>query len=117
MVDIPENSLYLLITIFNINHKEGSMCAALVGGMDRLKRNYIDEAKKNGIKLKCYTGKERTISGSLGNVDFVVLFTNKVSHKARKDVLAAIRGKDVPVIMQHSCGMSSLKKCLSEATR
>jgi len=91
------------------------MCAALVGGMDRLKRDYMNEAKKNGVKLKCYTGKERKISGSLGSVDFVVLFTNKVSHKARKDVLGALRGKDVPVIMRHSCGVSSLRECLGEA--
>jgi len=92
------------------------MCAALVGGMDRLKRDYMNEAKKNGVKLKCYTGKERSISGSLGKVDFVVLFTNKVSHKARKDVLSAIRGKNVPVIMRHSCGISSLRDCLDEAS-
>lgn len=92
------------------------MCAALVGGMDRLKRDYMNEARKNGVKLKCYTGKERKISGSLGKVDFVVLFTNKVSHKARKDVLAALRGSDTPIIMRHSCGVSSLRECLGEAT-
>lgn len=92
------------------------MCAALVGGMDRLKRDYMNEAKKNGIKLKCFTGKERKISGSLGKVDFVVLFTNKVSHKARKDVMSALRGKDIPVIQCHSCGVSSLRECLGEAT-
>ncbi len=75
-----------------------------------------ERSKKNGVKLKCYTGKERSISGSLGKVDFVVLFTNKVSHKARKDVLSAIRGKNVPVIMRHSCGISSLRDCLDEAS-
>ena len=91
------------------------MCAALVGGMDRLKREYMSEAEKNGIKLKHFTGKERKISKSLGNVDFVVLFTNKVSHKARKDVLDAVRGRDVPVYMEHSCGVSTLRKCLDEA--
>jgi len=92
------------------------MCAALIGGMDRLKREYIDEAKRSGVKLKCYTGKERKIGGTLGNVDFVVLFTNKVSHKAKKDVLDAIRGKDVPVLMRHSCGISTLREALGEAT-
>lgn len=91
------------------------MCAALVGGMDRLKRDYMNEAKKNGVKLKCFTGKERKISGSLGKVDFVVLFTNKVSHKARKDVLNAVRNSNVPVIQSHSCGISSLRDCLDEA--
>ncbi|ADU63962.1 MAG: DUF2325 domain-containing protein [Pseudodesulfovibrio sp.] len=92
------------------------MCAALIGGMDRLKREYMTEAEKSGIRLKCYTGKERSISGSLGNVDFVVLFTNKVSHKARKDVMAALRGTNVPVIMRHSCGVSTLREALGEAT-
>ncbi|MFH1914757.1 MAG: DUF2325 domain-containing protein [Pseudomonadota bacterium] len=91
------------------------MCAALIGGMDRLKREYMTEAEKSGVKLKCYTGKERSISGSLGNVDFVVLFTNKVSHKARKDVLAALRGTNVPVIMRHSCGISTLREALGAA--
>ena len=93
------------------------MCAALIGGMDRLKREYMTEAKKNGVKLKHFTGKERKISNALGNVDFVVLFTNKVSHKARKDVLDAVRGKDVPVYMHHSCGISTLRKCLNEVGR
>lgn len=91
------------------------MCAALIGGMDRLKREYMTEAKKNGVKLKHYTGKERKIGSSLGRVDFVVMFTNKVSHKARKDVLDAVRGTDVPVYMHHSCGISTLRKCLDEA--
>ncbi|MBI9081266.1 MAG: DUF2325 domain-containing protein [Pseudodesulfovibrio sp.] len=90
------------------------MCAALIGGMDRLKRNYMNEAKRNGVTLKCFTGKERKISVSLGKVDFVVLFTNKVSHKAKNDLLAALRGSDVPVIMRHSCGISTLRKCLDE---
>ncbi len=92
------------------------MCAALVGGMDRLKRDYMNEAERNGIKLKCFTGKERKNSGSLGNVDFVVLFTNKVSHKARKDVLSSLKNRDIPVIQSHSCGVSSLRDCLNEAT-
>ncbi len=92
------------------------MCAALIGGMDRLKREYMTEAEKSGVKLKCYTGKERSISGSLGKVDFVVLFTNKVSHKARKDVMAALRGTNVPVIMRHYCGVSTLREALGEAT-
>ncbi|WP_243545195.1 DUF2325 domain-containing protein [Pseudodesulfovibrio tunisiensis] len=90
------------------------MCAALIGGMDRLKREYMQEAKIRGVKLKCYTGKERSIGDTLGNVDLVVLFTNKVSHKAKKDVLSAIRGKDIPVMMKHSCGISTLRKCLEE---
>jgi hypothetical protein len=90
------------------------MCAAIIGGMDRLKKEYLIEARKNGIKIKHFTGKERKISKTLGNVDFVVMFTNKVSHKARTEVLDAVRGKDVPVYMHHSCGLSTLRKQFEE---
>lgn len=90
------------------------MCAALIGGMDRLKRDYMNEAKRQGVKLKVFTGKERNITGSMGNVDFAVVFTNKVSHKARNEVVGLLKKKDVPVVMQHSCGISSLRKCIAE---
>lgn len=91
------------------------MCAAVIGGMDRLKRDYMNEAKDQGFDLKHFTGKERTIGRTMGNVDLVVLFTGKVSHKARRDVLKAAKKSGTPVVMSHACGVSSLKKCLSEA--
>lgn len=90
------------------------MCAALIGGMDRLKRDYMNEAKRQGVKLKVFTGKERNISNHMGKVDFVVVFTNKVSHKARNEVVGALKNSDIPVVMQHSCGISSLRKCIAE---
>ncbi len=89
------------------------MCAALIGGMDRLKRDYIDEAKRHGVKLKCFTGKERSIGNTMGNVDFVVMFTNKVSHKAKRDIVKALKSKETPIYMHHSCGVSTLRKCLN----
>lgn len=92
------------------------MCAALIGGMDRLKRDYIDEAKRHGVKLKCYTGKERSIGNTMGNVDFVVMFTNKVSHKAKRDIVKALKSKKTPVYMHHSCGVSTLRKCLGDVS-
>ena len=32
------------------------MCAALVGGMTRLRQEYIDAAKDMGVNLKVFTG-------------------------------------------------------------
>ncbi|WP_018124801.1 DUF2325 domain-containing protein [Desulfovibrio oxyclinae] len=90
------------------------MCAALIGGMDRLKREYMNEAKKQGVKLKFFTGKERNISGSVGGVDLVVMFTNKISHKARNEVMGVVKSREIPMVMHHSCGVSSLRRCLHE---
>lgn len=91
------------------------MCAAVIGGMDRLKRDYINAAKRQGIKLKVFTGKENKIAPKLGRADLVILFTNQLSHAARKDVVNYAKSNDIKVAMSHSCGVSSLRRCLEEA--
>ncbi|MFV0421981.1 DUF2325 domain-containing protein [Oleidesulfovibrio sp.] len=93
------------------------MCATLIGGMDRLKRDYIDTAKKNGVNLKVFTGKENKISGQMGATDLVIVFTNKVSHSARKEVMQYARSRSIPVTMLHSCGISTLRQCLSSHSK
>lgn len=89
------------------------MCAALIGGMDRLKRDYINAAKKEGIKLKVFTGKESRIAPKIGDADMVIIFTNKVSHDARREAMGHAKSNSIPVHMLHSCGVSTLKTCLA----
>ncbi|MBG0776252.1 MAG: DUF2325 domain-containing protein [Desulfovibrionaceae bacterium] len=93
------------------------MGAALIGGMDRLKREYINEARKAGVKLKVFTGKERGIGGRLGSVDFVVLFTDKISHSARREAEQAAKANAIPVYRFHSSGVSTLRECVQGACR
>jgi hypothetical protein len=88
------------------------MCASLIGGMDRLKRDYIDAAKEGGVTLKCFTGKERGIAAQIGESDLVIVFTNKVSHEARREAAKAAKSRNIPLRMLHSCGVSSLRDCL-----
>jgi hypothetical protein len=33
---------------------EADMCVAVIGGMDRLKKHYLEEAKKVGVQLKVF---------------------------------------------------------------
>ncbi len=89
------------------------MCVALIGGMDRLERNYISEAEKMGIDLKVYTKSETGIASKVRNVDAVVIFTNKVSHKAKKEVMNIAKLRNIPVFMYHSCGICTLRDCLT----
>ncbi|WP_333654150.1 DUF2325 domain-containing protein [Dissulfurispira sp.] len=88
------------------------MCVALIGGMDRLERDYINEAEKAGIHLKVFTKPESGLSSKIKNVDAVVIFTNKVSHKARREVMNTAKAKNIPVFMYHSCGVCTLRDCL-----
>jgi len=89
------------------------MCIALIGGMDRLERNYINEAERIGVDLKVYTKSETGIASKIKNVDAVVIFTNKVSHKAKKEVMNIAKLRNIPVFMYHSCGICTLRECLS----
>jgi hypothetical protein len=44
--------------------------------------------------------------------DAVVIFTNKVSHRVRNEVMNASRDGNVPVYQYHSCGICTLRECL-----
>ncbi|MGC8915161.1 MAG: DUF2325 domain-containing protein [Thermosulfidibacteraceae bacterium] len=78
--------------------------------MDRLKRHYLEEAKKMDVTLKVFTKLEKDLKKRVGKVDGVIIFTNKVSHEL-KATLKKIN-LQCPCIMCHSCGVSSLKKCI-----
>ena len=69
------------------------MCAALIGGMDRLRQEYINAARKQGISLRCFNGGECGIETKLGSPDVLIMFTNMISHEARKKVVAVARGQ------------------------
>ncbi len=88
------------------------MCVGLIGGMDRLRRDYISTAEGTGCALKVFTGKESRIGEKLGRLDMLILFTNKVSHSARREVMAHARANNIPVQMLHSCGVSTLRQAL-----
>lgn len=89
------------------------MCVALIGGMDRLERHYVVEAERFGIELKVFTKFETKIASKIKNVDALVIFTNKVSHKARGEVMSIARAENIPVLMYHSCGICTLRDCFN----
>jgi len=89
------------------------MCIALIGGMDRLERHYRSEADRFAIDLKVFTTSENDIAAKVKHVDAFVIFTNKVSHRVKREVLQVAKAKDIPVFMYHSCGVCTLRDCFS----
>ena len=89
------------------------MCAVLIGGMDRLHREYIQAAKSLGVNLKVFAGQERSIKKQLGGADMLILCTGKVSHAARQEVTRHAVVKKIPLFMIHSSGVSSLRCCIA----
>lgn len=89
------------------------MCIALIGGMDRLERDYINEAEKFGIKLKVYTKAQKGMSSKIKDVDCLIIFTNKVSHRAKLEAINVAKSMKIPVFMFHSCGICTFRNCLN----
>ena len=88
------------------------MCVTLIGGMDRLKSDYIAAARERGWSLRCISRNERNFAEKIGNPDALIVFTNKISHEAKRKAVQVARSKNIPLRMIHSCGVSSLRDCL-----
>lgn len=88
------------------------MSITLIGGMDRLKSEYIVAASSGGHSLKFLSRNERNFADKMGNPDAVIVFTNKVSHEARRKAQRLARARNIPLHFLHSCGLSTLRECL-----
>lgn len=89
------------------------MKISVVGGMDRLEPHYRTEVEKLGYEFRIFNGLESKMSAKLANSAAVVLFTGKISHEARNQVVAAAKANDIPLLQCHSCGVCSLRNCLA----
>jgi len=89
------------------------MCIAVIGGMDRLQRHYREEGARTGIELRTFNGPEANLGDRLKRVDALVIFTGKVSHRARNEAMQVARARNIPVFQCHSCGVCALRDCLN----
>jgi hypothetical protein len=88
------------------------MSIVLVGGMDRLGGQYRREAEHLGMNLRIFSQAEQGMGTKIKNADAVVIFTNKVSHRAKNEACAAAKNSGIPVFMHHACGVCTLRECL-----
>jgi len=84
---------------------------ALIGGMDRLERQYKNEAEKMGINLKIFTRSKAGIASKIRYMDVLVIFTNKISHRAKREAMNVAKAQNTPVFLYHSCGVCTLRDC------
>lgn len=77
-----------------------------------MERRYVMEAERVGISLKVFNGPEARLTSRMGNVDAMVIFTNKVSHRARWEAMGVAKSRNIPVYLRHSCGVCTLRRCL-----
>lgn len=84
----------------------------LIGGMDRLESRYREEARSLGIDLKVFNRPASDLPSRIGDAGALILFTNRVSHRARREAMSAVRSRNIPLLQCRSCGICSFRDCL-----
>jgi len=89
------------------------MCIALIGGMKRLEPQYLKEAARAGIELRIFSEPSKNMDEKLLRTDAVIIFTNMVSHNAKRMAKKTAKIHGIPVLMHHACSVCTLRECLN----
>ncbi len=89
------------------------MSIVIIGGNERMERQYSDLCKSYSCKAKVFTKNAGNMK-CVGSPDLIVVFTGTVSHKMLRSVQHETKGKNVPVVHCHSSSMSALRSVLNE---
>lgn len=88
------------------------MSIVIIGGNERMEREYKSICKDFGFKSKVFTTMSSKVSKSIGNPDAIVIFTATVSHKMSKKAEEEAKKKNIPIHRIHSSGKVALMQCM-----
>ena len=90
------------------------MGIVLIGGHERMKKEYKVIGEKYGHKIKVFTDMSANFDKTIGTPELMILLTNTVSHKMIKTAVKEAKRKKIPVIRCHTSSGSSLKETLNQ---
>lgn len=89
------------------------MSVVIVGGHDRMVRQYMDICKKFNCKSKVFTQMPGNFRNQIGKADLIVLFTSTVSHIMVTGAVQEAERHQITIARSHSSSSSALNKILS----
>ena len=90
------------------------MTLLVVGGNERMKRDYIDIGKEEGYKTKVILHMLARALKDIGRPDVVVLFTSTASHKVKYVVDTQAKKRNIPIIRHYNNSKVSFKECIEK---
>jgi len=90
------------------------MSVVIVGGHDRMVRQYNDICKEYACTSKVYTQPKTNLESVIGSPDLIILFTNPVSHTMAKAARSRAAQSDIQLVQSHSGSGSALRAILEE---
>ena len=84
----------------------------VVGGNERMKKDYISLAKEKGYKAKVFLNMSSKVKKCLGDPDAIVIFTSVVSHKMVISVEEQAKKRNIPIIRHKNNSKVAFAECL-----
>ena len=84
----------------------------IIGGHDCMACKYKEICQKYNCKAKVFTQVPCNLKQQIGTPDFVVLFTNTVSHRMVNCAINEAKRKNITVVRCHTSSAAALKQIL-----
>lgn len=90
------------------------MSVVIIGGHERMERIYKNTGKKHGCKIKVFTKMRSDLSKRIGNPDYIVMFTDVISHKLVNTTMKISKKKNIPSLRLHNSSLQTLENALAQ---
>ena len=91
------------------------MSVVIIGGHDRMVRQYEQVCKSHRCKAKVFTQMPANLRNQIGSPDLIVVFTNTVSHKMMQTAMREAEKTATNVVRCHTSSKTALEEILKEA--
>lgn len=90
------------------------MSVVIVGGHDKMTKDYIRVCKKYNCKAKVFTQMETGLKDKIGMPDAVILLTDIVSHKLVLTAKREAEKKNIKVIRNHKSTLNAVESLIKD---
>lgn len=90
------------------------MSVVIIGGNERMERQYEQICKNYGYKAKIFTKEASSLKRKIGQPDLMVVFTNTVSHSMTLCALQEAKKYGACVARIHTSSATALHEILKE---
>ena len=90
------------------------MSIVIVGGNERMERQYLDICRGYGCAAKVFTKENGSIARKMGTPDLLILLTNTVSHKMVISATKEAKRVGIRIARTHSGSAAALHNVIRE---
>lgn len=89
------------------------MSVVIIGGNERMERQYLQICKKHNCKAKVFTRMKGNLQSQIGQPDLIILFTSTVCHKMVHCAIKEAERHNIPLERSHSSSANALENVLT----